>query len=86
MHSEIEADAAATYQLPGEAVFPESVGLDSSIEGAYVGSLADWTLYRLAGPAVDIWSAGGADSRGSVAGVKVDGYQQHQPYRAEQNQ
>ena len=69
----IEADAAATYQLPGDAVFPESVGLDSSIEGAYGGSLADWTLYRLADPAVDIWSAGGADSRGSVAGIKVDG-------------
>jgi Cu-Zn family superoxide dismutase len=41
---------------------------------AYVGSLADGALYRLpaSGEAPEVWSAAGADGRGSVAGVKVD--------------
>ncbi|MCW3045788.1 MAG: superoxide dismutase copper/zinc binding protein [Solirubrobacterales bacterium] len=62
------------YELPGEAVFPESIGLDARTGDAYVGSLTDGTLYRLpAGTGrAEVWSPGGADGRCSVAGVKVD--------------
>ncbi len=64
----------SSYSLPGNSVFPESVGLDPSTGDAYVGSLADGTLYRLpaSGEAAEVWSEAGADERGSVAGVKID--------------
>jgi hypothetical protein len=45
MPSETTAAAVETFSLPGEAVFPESIGLDSATGQAYVGSLADGTLY-----------------------------------------
>jgi superoxide dismutase, Cu-Zn family len=62
------------FELPGEAVFPESIGVDPVSGDAYAGSLSDGTLYRLpaAGGRAQVWSAAGADGRGSVAGVKVD--------------
>jgi superoxide dismutase, Cu-Zn family len=65
----IEASA-----LPGNAVFPESIGVDPSSGDAYVGSLADGALFRLSrgDGAVELWSPAGEDGRGSVAGVKVD--------------
>lgn len=70
---EITVQANNTIELPGEAVFPESIGLDPSTGDAYVGSLADGTLYRLEFEGeVEVWSPGGADDRTSVAGVKVD--------------
>jgi len=54
-------------------VFPESIGVDPATGDAYVGSLADGTLYRLAPDGeVEIWSPAGAGGRTSVAGVKVD--------------
>ena len=66
--------AIQSFELPGNAVFPESVGVDPMTGDAYVGSLADGALYRLAGGGrVELWSPAGADGRGSVAGVKVDG-------------
>jgi superoxide dismutase, Cu-Zn family len=63
-----------TIELPGEAVFPESIGLDPNSGDAYVGSLADGTLYRLAAgaEAAEVFSPAGADGRTSVAGVKID--------------
>jgi Cu-Zn family superoxide dismutase len=65
-----------TFELPGDAAFPESVGVDESTGHAYVGSLADGTVYRLAPDGdVEVWSDAGADGRGSVAGVKVDAQQ-----------
>jgi superoxide dismutase, Cu-Zn family len=62
------------YELPGNAVFPESIGVDAQTGDAYVGSLADGTLYRIGREkkTAEIWSPGGADARGSVAGVKID--------------
>ena len=68
------ANVIRAYSLPGPAVFPESVGMDPLTGDAYVGGLADGTLYRLAAGsgAVEVWSAAGADGRSSVAGVKVD--------------
>jgi superoxide dismutase, Cu-Zn family len=65
--------ALTILELPGHAVFPESIGVDAATGDAYVGSLADGALYRLtADGEVELWSAAGTDGRGSVAGVKVD--------------
>jgi Cu-Zn family superoxide dismutase len=73
MTTETNTTAVQTFELPGAAVFPESVGVDPQTGDAYVGSLADGALYRLtsAGEVV-LWSPAGEDGRGSVAGVKVD--------------
>lgn len=73
MATEIAAQVAGRYELPGEAVFPESIGVDAATGDAYVGNLADGTLYRLTGAGTaEVWGPGGQDGRGSVAGVKVD--------------
>ena len=73
MPTSIEAQVVGSFELPGEAVFPESIGVDAVTGDGYVGSLADGTLYRLTrGGQVEVWSAGGHGGRGSVAGVKVD--------------
>lgn len=75
MPSETTATAVETFSLPGEAVFPESIGLDSATGQAYVGSLADGTLYCLKpGGEAETWSPAGSDGRHSVAGVKVDSH------------
>src|SRR5262249_60626966 len=71
MPAEILAQVAGSYELPGEAVFPESIGVDRATGDAYVGSLADGSLYRLTGAGkAQVWGAGGRDGRGSVAGGK----------------
>jgi superoxide dismutase, Cu-Zn family len=65
--------AVQTFELPGDAVFPESVGVDPATGDAYVGSLADGALYRLTSAGeVELWSPAGQHGRSSVAGVKVD--------------
>lgn len=70
---EVTVSAASRLGLPGAAVFPESVGVDPVRADAYVGSMADGTLYRLgAAGEVEVWSPPGVDGRTSVAGVKVD--------------
>ncbi|MBV8948960.1 MAG: hypothetical protein JOZ95_26300 [Solirubrobacterales bacterium] len=72
MH-ELTIETAQRFDLPGAAVFPESIGVDPGTGDAFVGSLADGTLYRLrATGEVEVWSPAGADERSSVAGVKVD--------------
>ena len=71
--TDIKTAARDVFAVPGEAVFPESVGVDPRDGAAYVGSLADGTLYRAQPPeTAEIVSAGGSDGRGSVAGVKFD--------------
>lgn len=73
MPAEIRAEVIQDFTLPGEAVFPESIGVDPATGGAYVGSLADGSVYRLAGDGVaEVWSPAGEDGRRSVAGVKID--------------
>lgn len=72
MTYETTVQVLETFELPGDAVFPESIGVDPRGGEAYVGSLADGTLHRLAGGRAEVWSAAGADGRGSVAGVKID--------------
>jgi superoxide dismutase, Cu-Zn family len=70
---EVNGSAIQTFELPGGGVFPESIGVDPATADAYVGSLADGTLYRLpVAGGVEVWSPAGADERRSVAGVKVD--------------
>jgi Cu-Zn family superoxide dismutase len=71
--NETTAEALEVFELPGDGVFPESVGVDPTTGEAYVGSPADGALYRLrSGGGVDLFSAGGDGGRTSVAGVKVD--------------
>jgi len=73
MPTQVAAKVVGAYELPGEAVFPESIGVDAATGDAYVGSLADGTLYRLtSADKAELWGARGQDGRGSVAGVKVD--------------
>src|SRR5579872_2372048 len=73
MPAEIAAQVISSHELPGQAVFPESIGLDPVTGDAYVGSLADGALYRLTSAGgTELWGAGGHDGRRSVAGVKVD--------------
>jgi Cu-Zn family superoxide dismutase len=67
------AEVLEAFELPGEGVFPESVGVDPATGHAYVGSLADGAVYRLrTGAGVELFSAAGDGGRTSVAGVKVD--------------
>ena len=77
MPAEIEAELIRVLELPGAAVFPESVGIDPATGDAYVGSLADGSLYRLApggtsDQKAETWSSAWDGGRTSVAGVKVD--------------
>jgi Cu-Zn family superoxide dismutase len=73
MTTETQVAAVQTFILPGDAVFPESVGVDVETGDAYVGSLADGALYRLtADGRVELWSVAGHGGRNSVAGVKID--------------
>ena len=75
MPIDIRVDPIRVYDLPGEAAFPESVGVDPETGDAYVGSLADGSLYRLpkaAGGVAEVWSPPGEGGRTQVAGVKVD--------------
>lgn len=70
---ELTTSAVRTIELPGSAVFPESIGVDHATGDFYVGSLADGTLYRLRpNGRAEVWSPPGMDGRKSVAGVKVD--------------
>jgi Cu-Zn family superoxide dismutase len=67
-------EALEVFELPGEAVFPESIGVDPRSGDAFAGSLADGTIYRVSGAGdVSVFSPAGAGGRASVAGVKVDG-------------
>jgi superoxide dismutase, Cu-Zn family len=72
--TETAVSPSRIFELPGDAVFPESIGLDAATGDGYVGSLADGALYRLRASdgGVELWSGAGADGRASVAGVKVD--------------
>ena len=64
MPAEIEAELIQVLELPGAAVYPESIGIDPATGDAYVGSLADGALYRLAGAEIrdgqaETWSGAG---------------------------
>lgn len=60
MPEKLTARITSRYELPGQAVFPESIGVDPVTGDAYVGSLADGTLYRLgAAGQAEVWSGAG---------------------------
>jgi sugar lactone lactonase YvrE len=66
-------EALEVFALPGDAVFPESIGVHPATGDAYAGSLADGTIYRIATTGdVSVFSTAGAGGRTSVAGVKID--------------
>jgi WD40 repeat protein len=66
-------EAVEVFALTGEAVFPESIGVDPGSGDAFAGSLADGTIYRIARSGdVSVFSGAGAGGRASVAGVKID--------------
>jgi len=67
--------ASESFLLPGQAVFPESIGIVPGTGVAYVGSLLDGTIYRIdttSQKRAEPVSAPGADGRRSVAGLKID--------------
>jgi len=63
-----------TYDLPGETVFPEGIGVDKSTGDFFVGSTSDGTIYRgnVDRDDVDVFLPGGEDGRTAATGVKVD--------------
>jgi len=74
-HATPSADPTHTYALPGDAVFPESVGVSKADHTYYVGSTGDGTVFKGStdGTEAAVFLPGGADGRTFVAGVKVDG-------------
>ncbi len=65
---------STAYELPGNAVYPEGIGLDARNGDTYVGSFADGTVYRAAADAsrAEVFLPAGADGRKTANGVKVD--------------
>jgi Cu-Zn family superoxide dismutase len=62
------------YALPGERVFPESIGYDVATGDFFVGSLADGTIYRgnVGQRQVTVYLPAGAHGCTEAAGIKVD--------------
>lgn len=73
--SSVASASPASYALPGDRLFPESVAYDRDTRDFYVGGLLDGALVR--GNAADagkaqVVSPPGADGRVSAAGMKID--------------
>ncbi|MGI8477894.1 MAG: SMP-30/gluconolactonase/LRE family protein [Thermomicrobiales bacterium] len=70
--------ATATFNLPGDAVFPEGVAYRSDVPGLedrfFVGSTTDGTIFSvdLKSGKASVFSAGGADGRIVAVGMKLD--------------
>lgn len=73
-------ESQASFEVPGQTVFPEGVGVDHATGDFFVGSTNDGTIYRgtLDGSgasdagAVAPFLAGGEDGRTAATGIKVD--------------
>ncbi|MEJ7741192.1 MAG: hypothetical protein WKF73_00830 [Nocardioidaceae bacterium] len=73
-------ESQASFEVPGQTVFPEGVGVDHATGDFFVGSTNDGTIYRgtLDGSgasdagAVTPFLAGGEDGRTAATGIKVD--------------
>ncbi len=65
---------STAYELPGNAVYPEGIGLDPRNGDTYVGSFADGAVYRTAADAsrAEVFLPAGADGRKTANGLKVD--------------
>lgn len=66
--------ATRTYDLPGDAVFPEGVAYHSASDRAFVSSSEDGTIFEidLGTGEVSEFSAAGADGRDNALGMAVD--------------
>ncbi|KAF0849074.1 SMP-30/gluconolactonase/LRE family protein [Nocardia caishijiensis] len=65
---------STAYELPGTAVYPEGIALDSRTGDSYVGSYADGTVFRAAAGAktAEVFLPAGADGRKTTNGLRVD--------------
>ncbi|MEV0853053.1 SMP-30/gluconolactonase/LRE family protein [Nocardia fluminea] len=65
---------STAYELPGNAVYPEGIGVDARNGDTYVGSFADGTVYRAGADTsrAEVFLPAGADGRKTANGVKVD--------------
>ncbi|MFE1593831.1 SMP-30/gluconolactonase/LRE family protein [Nocardia sp. NPDC058705] len=65
---------STAYELPGNAVYPEGIGLDPRNGDTYVGSFADGSVYRASADAAraEVFLPAGADGRKTANGIKVD--------------
>ncbi|WP_336087691.1 SMP-30/gluconolactonase/LRE family protein [Nocardia sp. SSK8] len=65
---------STAYELPGAAVYPEGIGLDTRTGDTYVGSFADGSVHRASAGAdrAEVFLPAGADGRTTANGVKVD--------------
>ncbi len=66
-----------SYALPGSATFPEGVAYDPATGDFFVGSTRSGAVYRGnvsdGSGETEVFLEGGADGRGGVTGMKVDG-------------
>ncbi|MFE7719956.1 hypothetical protein ACFU44_13045 [Nocardia rhizosphaerihabitans] len=65
---------STAYELPGTAVYPEGIAVDTRSGDSYVGSFADGTVYRAAAGAerAEVFLPAGTDGRKTTNGVRVD--------------
>lgn len=63
-----------SYELPGDAVYPEGVTFDASQNVFYVGSTGDGTIFRgdVQSGQVEVFSDGGTDGRTTAIGTALD--------------
>jgi hypothetical protein len=68
-----EGDLPARYVVPGDRVFPESIGAQKSTGDFFVGSTTDGTIYRgnVRRPKLEVFLPGGRDGRTAATGVRV---------------
>lgn len=64
----------STYELPGNAVYPEGIAFEESTGYFYVSSTTDGTIFRghVKDAMAQVFLPGGQDGRTFVAGVGVD--------------
>ena len=71
----VQAAPITSYTLPGDNLFPEGFGWDSSNGNVFVGSLGDGSVVRFNvadASSATVFSAGGADGRSQVLGVRAN--------------
>jgi len=63
------------YELPGDDAYPNGIAFDPVTDLFYVGNTEDGTILRgdVESGEVEVFSEGGADGRGPVFGLELDG-------------
>lgn len=75
------ASSPGSFEIPGDKVFPEGIGVNKANGDFFVGSTTDGTIYRGTlnpaqggdGEALETFLPGGQDGREAATGIKVDG-------------